>query len=318
MSTNQTPNEIVAVNLDSGDKLGMPRLVIPAGIPPDVSELLRKSRIIYRFKEQGWLLVEYHHYRSDTGGGRYKTGRRYLSCFNPSLPWPSCFIALPNMLIDNPDSRITAAFSASPTITTTNFQILVFRSGRRFSTVRIHPPQHDQYEISGGDGGRIPVSADFAEGRTAKPPLTTPANHYDFKWMNSRLRAVGETLVVNWVLRSSLEAGESLYRLESVVERNQIKELEEGRRRWGWGRGGGGGEETTVYLVGEDPKVFVASQREDFDVVVEIKNEDGSSSSSESVRKIKGFCAGAGLILFIILLIIYLVLVPIIYTDSVG
>ncbi|CAN0897073.1 hypothetical protein LINGRAHAP2_LOCUS18907 [Linum grandiflorum] len=228
-----------------GDQLGTARQ-LQSGIPSDVRKLLHNSKIIYKFKEHGWLLVHYRYRHQKIFG--------ILSCFNPLLSWPSCFIRLPtfDILLDS-DIPIAAAFSASPTADSggRDLRILIFHGGYLFKVIRIRQagPKQKTYWITGGSR-RVPVAAEYTGvkfyvlfesgdilvwhtrggGGRGRMLIASPPVHSTIREMN-RVCAVKESLMITWSRKSS----SSLFRLVSVKETqiggddgDQIEELEEG------------------------------------------------------------------------------------------
>ncbi|CAN0897066.1 hypothetical protein LINGRAHAP2_LOCUS18903, partial [Linum grandiflorum] len=228
-------------------------------IPADVRKLVHNSEIIYKFKQKGWLLLQYRYeYPKDLSGS--------LSCFNPLLSWPSCYIPLPGLNIhDLPDFEIAAAFSADPTRDPGDgdLRIIVFHGGHLFMVIRIRKAgpgekylllEQPKYYIIRSRSCRVPVAADHTGGKffvlfesgdilvwdTQKGGLrrmlkANPPINFRIRKVN-RIRAVGESLVMIWKRRLS----SSVIRLASVEEiqivdnhyggdnGDQVEELEEG------------------------------------------------------------------------------------------
>ncbi|CAN0897075.1 hypothetical protein LINGRAHAP2_LOCUS18908 [Linum grandiflorum] len=263
-----------------GDELGRPKREIQSSIPEEIRKRLSKSTIVYKFRENGWLLLYYLDMKDLSGR---------LSCFNPSLPWPSCFIPLPKLYIVlpvggrsstlPPDFAVAAAFSADPTTDSGHgdLRILVFHSRCRLSVIRIRragpegdllPAEHEKYMVFGSIRG-VPVAAEYTggkffvlfetgdilvweiqEGGLRRMMKANPPINFSIRKMN-RVRAVGESLVMTWSERSA-----SSFRLVSVDEiqiadnqlegddGDRIEKLKEG-------------VQTTTYFVREDANVQI-------------------------------------------------------------
>ncbi|CAN0897067.1 hypothetical protein LINGRAHAP2_LOCUS18904 [Linum grandiflorum] len=267
----RTPSSDELYRFELGEELGRKRREIPFGIPADIRKLLNDSVIVYRFKEKGWLLVK-------------GLLARHLSCFNPLLPWPSCYIPLPMLYIEgSPNLPIAAAFSADPTTDSGDgdLRILVFYTRRFFSVIRIRragpeedpsPEDHEKYMIFRWSP-RAPVAAEYTgrkffvlfesgdilvwdtqEGGLRRMLIANPPINFSIRERN-QVRAVGEFLVITWNKRLA-----SSFRLVSVEEIqivdnyfgddnvDRIEELEEGVR-------------TTTYFVREDVNVKIEKDR---------------------------------------------------------
>ncbi|CAN0897076.1 hypothetical protein LINGRAHAP2_LOCUS18908 [Linum grandiflorum] len=248
-----------------GDELGRPKREIQSSIPKEIRERLSESTIIYKFRQNGWMIL-----RPKDAFGR-------LSCFNPSLPWPSCLIPLPKFFIVLPPAyAIAAAFSADPTTHSGDgdLRIFIFHTGNRLSVIRIRRagPEQDlspaeDFVIFGSR--RVPVAAEYTGGKffvlfengdilvwdihdggLRRMLVANPPVNFSIREMN-RVRAVGESLVMTWSERSA-----SSFRLVSVDEiqiadnhlegddGDRIEELEEGIQ-------------TTTYFVRDDANVRI-------------------------------------------------------------
>ncbi|CAN0897064.1 hypothetical protein LINGRAHAP2_LOCUS18901 [Linum grandiflorum] len=245
-----------------GDQLGYPRRDLnDAGIPPDVRTQVSNSTIVCKFSDhKGWLLLHL-----------FDLSRSRSCCFNPLLPWPSCFITLPTLYILAPERPIAAAFSASPNRSGGDLRMLVFHSGYMFRALRIRMPpgeeEEEEYVISDRTV-RVPVAAEYRGGKffvlfesgdilvwdteeglgtmlIANPPVNLAIR----RDMN-QVRAVGKSLVMIW----SWECPRS-FQLVKVKETQTAKNHQRGND----GRIGKleEGIKSATYFVGENINIKI-------------------------------------------------------------